>query len=355
MKNLISLILTFGFFIFLISCSKPEVVENLDKEFSFDLNSQIPYPSIKVENKEIGGKTGTIEMLVFSNMDALKLTLEELERQMEELDDAFLDFYSDLDGEELRTKEEQINYRQEIPLFEFGNFFAYHSLFKKIDDDEKVWLANEELDETNDPDNHFIPERSTRAILNERSEVQVGNQVFKMNEFGYYIIDANNLSALNQIDEANSFEETLLVPGVIFIGDPPDQGGSSNPADTICTGWFTKKADPHTVGDYRIKYKNYIRTYPWARYVGAKTINYKKGFLGVWYRTRSECYARVKGFISGADGNCQTQVNFNPNNNVAFEARARSVKHRINVSTRTKKIWLKSDHYGVTATVSSSN
>jgi hypothetical protein len=139
---------------------------------------------------------------------------------MEELDDAFLDFYSDLDDEELRTKEKQINYRQEIPLIEFGNFFAYHSLFKKIDDDEKVWLANEELDETNDPDNHFIPERSTRAILNERSEVQVGNQVFKMNEFGYYIIDANNLSALNQIDEANSFEETLLVPGVIFIGDP---------------------------------------------------------------------------------------------------------------------------------------
>jgi hypothetical protein len=211
------------------------------------------------------------------------------------------------------------------------------------------------LDETSDPDNHFIPERSTRAILNERSEVQVGNQVFKMNEFGYYIIDANNLGALTQIDEAISFEETLLVPGVIFIGDPPNQGGSNNPADTICEGWFTKYDNPHTVGDYRIKYRNYIRTYPWVRYVGAKTVNYKKGFLGGWYRTRSECYARVKGFISGAGGDCLSQVNFNPNNNFAFEERARSVKHRINVSTRTKKIWLKSDHYGVTNTVRSIN
>jgi hypothetical protein len=132
MKNLFRLILAFGVLVFVISCSKPEVVENPDKEFSFDLNSQIPYPSIKVEKKEIGGKNGTIEMLVFSNMDALKLTLEELERQMEELDDAFLEYYSNLDDEELRTKEQQINYRQEIPLMEFGDFLYTTPFSKKL-------------------------------------------------------------------------------------------------------------------------------------------------------------------------------------------------------------------------------
>jgi hypothetical protein len=194
-------ILGFSLLFGLVACKKENVDISIEKEFSYDVNSKIPYSSIGVLSKGFIGKSGSDKMLVFPDMPTFLLTLNELERQMMDLDSAFVTFYASLDDEAINVKEKEIGFRPEKPLFDFDNFFAHYSLFSKIDAEERLWLNNEELDLMNDPDNHFIFDEELRAILNLDCEVQIGKIIYKFTENGYYEITNGDLKSLMAIEQ----------------------------------------------------------------------------------------------------------------------------------------------------------
>lgn len=341
-KLMVILVATILLSLTFTSCLKEPMADNneLQKEFSYDLNGKIPYSSINIMSKGFVGKSGSDKILVFQDMPSFLLTLKELERQMQELDSAFVSFYASLDEEALNAKEKEIGFRQEKPLFDFANFFNYYSLFKKIDEEEKLWLSNEVLDEMNDPDNHFIFDEELRAVLNLDCEVQIGKIIYKFTENGYFEISSGSLKSLTDIDQDP--EKYKYLQDVDFIGNTVD-----NKSD--CRGWEIDW-DYKVSGSKRIKWKVAILTYPWDRFVKAKTKNYKKStFLGItyWDLYRTACSARVYGHISGIEGDCSKQVQFNPSNGAyASDSKAKWVTHKIYVVTKSKSSWIKGHHWG---------
>lgn len=331
----ISIVIVAAFILF--SCKKEhlDLKDITDKEFSFDFNSQIPYSCICVEEKGFTGKSGSSTILAFSDMDAFLLTLRELERQMLDYDSAFLAFFSNLDEEALNAKEKEIGFINERPLLNFTDFFEYHSLFNKINEEEKIWLENEELDLQNDPDDHFIFEEELRTLLNVDCEVKIGSIIYKFTEEGYFEMD-------------DDFKLLMLVDMGIETNDVSFIGNTGIKSD--CAGFKTSSGYKPS-GDKKIKWKVAIITYPWERFVKAKTKNFKKEkFLWTtrWSKYRTACSARVYGHISGAEGDCSTKVQFNTATSpyYAYESNAKKAVHKVWVSTKTKSGWVKGSHYG---------
>ena len=91
------------------------------------------------------------------------------------------------------------------------------------------------------------------------------------------------------------------------------------------------------------------KTYPWNRYVIAKTKNYKKRKVVGWKKYRTYCKAQVYGYIAGTDENginCSVKLNFNPNYLDNYETNEKVVKHKIYVETKTQSGWVESNHTG---------
>lgn len=335
-KSIVSIGL--GILMVTFSCKKEniEINNDFEKEFSFNFNSKIPYSSISLKEKGFVGKFGSDKVLVFPDMKTFLLTLNELERQMLEYDSAFVTFFSSLDEEALNTKEKEIGFRIEQPLINFSDFFEYYSLFKRIDEEEKTWLNNVELDLLNDPDDHFIFDEELRAMLNVDNEVQIGNIIYKFTEDGYYEILDGDLKSLMMLDQG------VESKNINFIGDFNDKS-------TDCKSNKTKSGFKES-GSKKIKWKVAHLTYPWDRYVKTKTKNYKKEtFLGItyWSVYRTQCSTRVYGYISGDEGDCSTQLEFNTSTGpFAYESKAKWVKQKVYVLTKTKSGWVKGHHNG---------
>lgn len=287
-------------------------------------------------------------MLVFPDMETFKATLAELERQTKELDDAFVEFYSDLDEEALNAKEEEIAFNEEKPLYDFENFLNFNSLHQQIAIEEEQWLSQEELDMGNDPDDHFVFEEELRSLLNADGEVQIGNSIYKLTEDGYFEITDGDLNSLAIIDNNNK-NYNSLPKNIIFVGNENSFLKSDDDDNNDdCRSWKSKSSFKKK-GDKRIKWKVKHSTWPWDRYASAKTTNYKKKKRG-WKKYRAYTKTKVYGFISdkNADGSadCTKKLNFNPDNNYAVHNSKKSVKHKIIVLTKTKSGWIKGYHYG---------
>ncbi|HOC40864.1 MAG TPA: hypothetical protein PKK38_05720 [Bacteroidales bacterium] len=309
-------------------------------EFQYDVKSKIDYSGIKTESKGFKGINGSDQILVFQDMRTFNVTLAELERQTKELDNAFVEYYSELEEEALNDKEKEIGFSEEQPLFVFENTLGFNSLHKKIAIEEEQWLNQEELDFENDPNNHFVMEDEVRTILNADGEVQIGNSIYKLTEEGYFEIIDGDLKTLSVLDGGNS-NNLNLPKNVIFVGD------DSNCNECKTSDCNSNKRNSNYEGSdkYRIKWVVSHWTYPWTRRVAAKVDNFKKK-NNHWEKYRTNCWARVYGDISGADGECNTYVTFNTENGVYAYANAKHVEHKITVLTKTRPNWVKAQFYG---------
>lgn len=334
--------------IFFIACDKTGLIDpKNESEFECDLNFQINYAPIQKVQKIQTGVNASMELLKFDDMRSFLFTLSELERQTSELDDAFVEKYSDLTEEEIDDKEEEINFNEDKLLIDFERETRFSSLREKIDIEVEEFLNQEEPDWYNDPDDHFIDEPSLRTLLNTDSEIQIGNIIYKFIENGYFEITDGNLNTLSMLDNCNNIDYNSLPDNVNFIGD--NLNGLQKICGSSCSGW-KRNADYKKYGDKRIKWIVKIRTWPWGRYVNAKTVNYKKKkkWWGTyWKKYRTFCIAQVYGKISGASGDCTDEVVFNTADG-AFEAEnhKKRVKHTISVSTKTSSDWVKGYHKG---------
>ena len=336
------------------ACNKENLITPISSsEFQYDVKSAIDYSSIQVKLKGFNGRSGSSKILVFKDMDTFLFTLNELERQAIELDNAFVEHYKDLEEEAINEKEEEIGFNEKLPLYDFVNKLGFKSLYEKIDIEEEEWLNQEEPDWDNDPDNHFVDIEELRTLLNVDGEVQIGNVIYKLTESGYFEILDNSLQSLKLLDVSNLGKNSLPT-NTVFVGDGNSQSKLSS---SDCRSW-RRKSDKTTAGSKRIKWVVSHWSYPWGTYATAKTKNYKKKGRR-WKKYRTDVLADVYGFVSGVnpttgDADCSVQSDdINPDGNSKIK-KARSVTFKIRVSTSTKSGWIKGYHYGAEGVIKNS-
>ena len=257
-----------AFLIGLVSCGEEEVLNNnsLSRVYRFQptVESSVQYSNISVEPKGFIGQNGSDEILTFQDMEDFIATLTELERQVQDLDDAFVEFYKDLDEEALNAKEEEIEFNEEKPLLDFANQIGFNSLYQKIYTDERAWLSQDDPDWNNDPDNYFIDNEALRVLLNEDSEVKIGMSIYKFNEDGsYYEITDGNLIKLDQIDNREGDINIIIHNNQQSIEEC--KTNKSN-FDYIVS----------SSGLHRIKWVIKVYNYPWGCGIKSKVKSYKR-------------------------------------------------------------------------------
>lgn len=332
----------------LSACIKEKSLNPIStSEFQYDVKSVIDYSSIQVKPKGFNGKSGSSKILVFKDMETFLFTLNELERQTIELDNAFVEFYKDLDEEAINEKEEEIGFDEQRPLYDFANNLAFKSLHKKIAIEEELWLNQEEPDWNNDPDNHFVDLEELRSLLNVDGEVQIGNFIYKLTEDGYFEIANGSLQSLKLLDVSN-LGKTSLPANTVFVGDGNSQSKlSSSDCRSGKSDWGYQNA-----GSKRIKWRVSHRTYLWGRYAIAKTKNYKKKRRR-WKKYRTGVLADVYGYVS-VDGDCSVQSDdINPDGFSKIK-NAKRVTFKIKVEGKTKSGWIKGYHSGADRIVKNS-
>jgi len=334
MKNIVFLIgVTAMIIVIMNGCKKENLNNKLGAtEFEYKVQSNIPYSSISKRDKGFKGTNGSSELLVFQNMDAIRLTIADLDRQVNELDSVFISTYSYLGEEALNNKVEEINFTEKLPLIDFNDFFLYSSLYQKVAQEELLWLNHEVLDEATDPDNHFIFEQSLRAILNTDCEVQVGDTIYILQENGYLAIHDGSLKSLSLLSQNPSIFPTL--ENVEFVGED-----CTNYRADYCQSNKREQGYKYNGTTYRIKYVISHWTHAWDRRVAAKIDNYKKNG-NRWSGYKTTCTVKPFGFISTEDGQCNNQFNFNPNN-VSVTKYAKNSEFKIDVQTKTRSGWVK--------------
>ena len=323
-------------FVLFVGCKKEQnTTETSAKNYYNSVQSKVPYSDIYVREKGCKGENGSSSILVFSSMNALIATTEDLDNQVEALDSIFYARNQNLSDNERADLQEAINYDASTPITAFNTFLQFNSLFQEIKGQEDVWLANDSLDLPNDPDNHFIFEESLRAVLNTDCEVQIADTIYKFVPTGYYSIP---------VSQSRNDRALVELAGSIYYhgNDDCDECKSSDCFSGKYHWEYVKSNDNQKMIKCSIGHLTYLR-----RYVTASVTNYKKRNWGIgWKKYSTYCEVKVYGKVSGESGDCSTSVNFNPNNVKKTSQSSKSLTHKIYVKTKTKSGWVKGYYYG---------
>lgn len=328
-------------FVFFAACKKEVQLkkEATNSGFDYQVESKLPYSQIKTVKIDFGTTNGNKMMLSFPSMSTFKFAMNELKRQTMEYDKAFMKKYNNRSIEELNKKMEELQYNSEKPLLDFSAHYKFYNLYSQIEEREKTFLQQEELAIENDPDNHFIVEDEVRALLNTECEVMINDTIYKLTEKGYYAVCDGNLASLQELRN-NGINYTSL-PNVTF-------SGTDNSRDICDTD--KRNSDYKPVGNYRIKWVVSHWTHPWGRRVTAKLDNYyyQGKLFKKWVKKGAASYCQVYGYVSGTDGNCNTQFDFNPTQAGASSGTpVESWEHTIAVETKTKSEWMHAYFAGI--------
>ncbi len=244
------------------------------------------------------------DMLSFTSNDHVLEVLECLQYYYDQHLDEFEDLYGDLTDEEMEIIEEEIGFDDYLPLREFENTMGLSSLRNKIEEEEEIWLDDEELDETTDPDNHIVVDEVTRTIFNETGQLLVAGE----------LVDANELLNLN--DDGHT--------------DSRSNNCKTNKSKHHYTNYTTNRLMKEVVS---------IISYPWATYIKAKTKSYKKKNKR-WKKYRRKLKAQAYGKVWNIDCSNSDLVSS------SLECKKRkSLKASLTLSpARTKKNHVKGYH-----------
>lgn len=294
------------------------------------------------------------DMLVFQNNDQVKNTIDELNRQYEQNELDFITTYPELNGEELMNKEAEIGYNDNQVFLDFEKQFKFTSLRQSIQNDYNKLISSVsnliDIDLLKDPRDHFVVEEAVRSILNQYSEVKIGNDIIKVFDGGFIRIIGGDRTKLAAI-RSNLNNATKLV-GIDIEGDVLSPAGLAF-ADCIGAQKVREKIYNSGNGSERIKCVVAIQTFPWDRYVIAKTANETKK-RNRWKDTRAGTTTRVWGSVAAIvfnqetqknEPDCNTELVFNTENGLkAQEANVKRKEHKISVQTKTKSGWVKGFH-----------
>ena len=116
-------------------------------------------------------------VLEFRDTQHFNSVLECLEASVEAYNDAFEAIYGSLTDDEVDIVEQQIGFYEDQPLLDFENKLGFYSLRKKIEGEEEILLANDALDDENDPDDHFILDEELRTLLTINCNAKISSEL----------------------------------------------------------------------------------------------------------------------------------------------------------------------------------
>jgi len=163
-------------------------------------------------NKGVLGKNTSIGTTIatFTDQQAYDNYMGSLDQQIEVWDNAFVARWSQLDDDAINAKEAELNFDSEKPLTDFENSVGLQSLRQKYLAEESVWLNNDVLDETTDPDDNpeYDFDDSEKALLNVNSEVQIGTDIYKQ-------LNSGQISAINGVMQKFAGQKGTIITDVV--------------------------------------------------------------------------------------------------------------------------------------------
>jgi len=260
------------------------------KENNFDSMEIAEQPISVIHYND--GKSQESNMFVFKDMETFKNTAQQLEREYEEWDEAFLEEWGHLDEEAINFKEEEIGYNCEKPLDEFEDEYGFNSLRKMYNILEDEWINHDVLDEKNDPSDKYPWEPFEMSLMGKNGEIKIGNTIYKLENNRHIEIidgDINKLIALNNGDNNVIDNENVILTEYVI-----------DKSTCLTYGTSTKT---YTSGHYRIKTQWRVsqdHTW-WGDYVKAKLWSYqyrKRWGKWKWRKTRRNISVRMIGNVS---------------------------------------------------------
>jgi hypothetical protein len=229
--------------------------------------------------------------------------------------DAFENANSTLTDEQFELLSIKTGFNEDAPMIRFEEDLAFCSLRKYIYNKETYWLSQQgdgEWDLSTDPDSHFIDDDTERALLNQGSEVIIGDLktgyvIYKFYEWGVVEIHNNDFVALQQMNTT----------GTIPTNNPNVQA-VNNTTSKYCTTEVERRNSFDTGGNTKIKTLDKTKNFSGApaiwksSKIKSKTKYYRKK-AGIWTRGKTTITAGFEGnYLEGnyfaEAGNCGVEV-----------------------------------------------
>jgi hypothetical protein len=245
MKNILAKILLISIIFigiqFINSCSKD--INDTENQISYELPTTL-----------VTGVQNLDGILAFKDQNTFDIVLENLETENKNW---------------LTRNSTSDKSQRDIVLQTFEEQFGFNSLRQEINEKEKQWLANSELDIQNDPDNHFIVGDELRSLFNVNNEIIIGSSIYKVFE-GWVVIEIKNLDfkELEVLCDNNSFEYSQLNENCI-LHNPPQIKKSST-----CKANIDNVEYENYATNYRSKVRITITNAPFIHFVKAEVTKY---------------------------------------------------------------------------------
>jgi hypothetical protein len=302
-------------------------------------------------------------ILKFIDNEHVNIVLDKLSKQYLAHEDEFINKHKDLIREDSVLKdlsgsdwddvESSVGYNQFLPYEAFENSKGLKSLRSIIREKEDEWLNSDQQEEETYLDLDFIVEDVVQTILNDKAEIIIGDTIFKFYEGGYIAIpnlNFNVLETLRELNSVNNSSDVVVYGNVEFL--QKSEGSCRGHVSTPSVGYSIKQFGSGS----RMKWRIAIQTFPWSRYVVARTKAYtwKGGVIKKWKPFRCHIKCRVWGEISDysvdKNGNkiadCSKSIVFNTAGCVFSDRyNVKSWEHKVYVSTKVKSGWVKGYHY----------
>lgn len=288
-------------------------------------------PYLKSINfRKISSKNG---LLKFQNFKQVRTVIKKLGQAYRNRDKDFLSLFPNKNGYQLMNIEDSLDYNDKLIYRDFVKRFNYISLYSNIEKEQKKFVE-QKRNSNSEPEDNFVIQDEARCILNQNAEVIVYDTIYKFYPWGYFKIPNENFHILNKIRE--SISNALKFDNIKTFGNPHfimgDGGVTSgpvtsnpwNPPTDPCAGvegWKMRSGKKiFANGTKRIKWKVGIRSWPWGRFVIAKSKNQiRSKFLGIktWKGFRCQTKVQVWGYVvgfnteNGAEEDCSEKLSFN--------------------------------------------
>lgn len=178
------------FLLISIGCSKD--ITNVDEYKSVDLNSM--FSSSKQSAASIENVTTFNDILRFKTEDdfdkARNTLLDMQEAELTEFNNLYLD-ESKEDFEYLDEIAEEIGFSEENIFEQFNSALNFYSLRNKINEEEAIFLNNENPNWEENPINHFLGTPDMFTLFNSHNEFMIGDKIYKTYEDGLTLVIDN--------------------------------------------------------------------------------------------------------------------------------------------------------------------
>ena len=136
-------------------------------------------------------------MLVFSDVYQFQSTLECLEQQVQDHNQAFQDQYGYLGDEGVTSMLEQTNFNEFLPLENFEKGFGgYQSLRQVIEAQMPAWLKTPDLDINTYPRKNVVGGQGLRTLVSSDYKVKVGGDIMDFSLTANISNNSNSSSAV---------------------------------------------------------------------------------------------------------------------------------------------------------------